>query len=547
MINWFNMKKKTLPCQVLENKEDIETLKGYVKEAYKTTEELTRQTTSVALNTTNIGEATSGWIISPNGLLFKIVGIVEGIVNILFYADILGPTGPANTLDIGSVVSGEEAGASISGEAPNQTLNLILPRGEKGDTGATGPANTLNIGSVVSGDQASASITGDAPNQTLNLTLPKGEKGDGFNFMGSWVSGNEYYKDDVVTYQLGENQVASYVLIAESLIGSTTPPNQDTRNWSLIVSAPNSNTETLLKPNLAILGGDDPALTFTERTSADRYLKNMPYWAEAPYTTYPRLLDFYNYLKSNIKQDGRIYGIVMYTGSTSNTLYKGFLQGLLGSQFRIVICGANNVNNFIIDLFYNKATIYTENQNMLLFGRMQSLWIYQISGALAESSKTININLPIIEAQSLSNVTEPGGYNKGVVLSFSGGQTTITKANYPKLFALLEKLNELINDGQIIYNKEYSCNIKLSQYQFRPGTLRITHSDYGGIVDYLLIKVLEGRLDEGFTRMDFYISGGIARVVQQETFENYGGFRFSTCDTLANFDGDYPLLDIITK
>lgn len=41
-----------------------------------------------------------------------------------------------------------------------------------------GPANTLSIGTVTDGEQASASITGDAPNQQLNLVLPKGEQGD---------------------------------------------------------------------------------------------------------------------------------------------------------------------------------------------------------------------------------------------------------------------------------------------------------------------------------------------------------------------------------
>ena len=53
-----------------------------------------------------------------------------------------GPAGPANTLSIGTVTQGTEAEATITGAAPNQTLNLVLPKGdkgEKGDTGATGP------------------------------------------------------------------------------------------------------------------------------------------------------------------------------------------------------------------------------------------------------------------------------------------------------------------------------------------------------------------------------------------------------------------------
>ena len=54
-------------------------------------------------------------------------------------------------------------------------------QGEKGEKGDKGDTNSLSIGTVTTGaagSQASATITGDAPNQTLNLTIPKGDKGD---------------------------------------------------------------------------------------------------------------------------------------------------------------------------------------------------------------------------------------------------------------------------------------------------------------------------------------------------------------------------------
>ena len=92
-----------------------------------------------------------------------------------------GSPGPANTISIGTVIKGEEAEATITGDAPNQTLNLVLPKGDRGNTGATGatgPVNTLTIGTVEKGADATATITGTAPNQTLNLTLPRGDKGD---------------------------------------------------------------------------------------------------------------------------------------------------------------------------------------------------------------------------------------------------------------------------------------------------------------------------------------------------------------------------------
>ena len=63
------------------------------------------------------------------------------------------------------------------------TLALGIPQGSKGDTGATGatgPANVLTIGSVTSGKVASATITGEAQNQVLNLVLETGDKGDNY-------------------------------------------------------------------------------------------------------------------------------------------------------------------------------------------------------------------------------------------------------------------------------------------------------------------------------------------------------------------------------
>lgn len=48
-----------------------------------------------------------------------------------------------------------------------------------GPVGPTGPANTLTIGTVtaLTTGAASATITGTAPNQVLNLGLPKGDDG----------------------------------------------------------------------------------------------------------------------------------------------------------------------------------------------------------------------------------------------------------------------------------------------------------------------------------------------------------------------------------
>lgn len=98
-----------------------------------------------------------------------------------------GPPGPANTLTIGTVEPGLVAGATITGEAPDQVLDLVLPQGNPGSPGPPGadstvpgppgPANVITIGTVDSGAEPEASITGESPDQVLNLTLPKGDPG----------------------------------------------------------------------------------------------------------------------------------------------------------------------------------------------------------------------------------------------------------------------------------------------------------------------------------------------------------------------------------
>lgn len=122
-----------------------------------------------------------------------------------------GIQGNAGTITIGTVTTGVAgSSASITNVGTNSAaiLDFIIPRGNTGATGATGntgatgatgatgPANTLSIGTVSGGVSASANITGTAPNQTLNLTLPKGDPGPSFRLRGSWDSGLQYVNND---------------------------------------------------------------------------------------------------------------------------------------------------------------------------------------------------------------------------------------------------------------------------------------------------------------------------------------------------------------
>ena len=88
-----------------------------------------------------------------------------------------GETGPANTLKIGTVTSGSKAGAVITGTAPDQTLDLVLPKGDKGDMGAqgeTGPEGPQGPQGV-QGEQGPQGATG--PQGEIGPVGPQGEQG----------------------------------------------------------------------------------------------------------------------------------------------------------------------------------------------------------------------------------------------------------------------------------------------------------------------------------------------------------------------------------
>ena len=113
----------------------------------------------------------------------------------------------AITLEQGSQATVEK---SLVGSVYKLTFGL--PRGKKGDPGATGPANTLTIGTVTSGIEASATITGEAPNQVLNLVLKQGDKGnpgdDAPTITGITIRQSDYHM--IVTLSDGTSYDAGY-------------------------------------------------------------------------------------------------------------------------------------------------------------------------------------------------------------------------------------------------------------------------------------------------------------------------------------------------
>lgn len=92
-----------------------------------------------------------------------------------------GDTGPSNVLTIGTVESGAQASATITGEPPNQTLNLVLP---KGDAGATPNIQIGTVTTLDAGADATASMSGTPENPLLNLGIPKGADGGSDRSLG---------------------------------------------------------------------------------------------------------------------------------------------------------------------------------------------------------------------------------------------------------------------------------------------------------------------------------------------------------------------------
>lgn len=97
-----------------------------------------------------------------------------------------GDIGPATTLSIGSVAGGATASATVSGTAPNQQLNLVLPQGPAGSpgpAGAAGASGTFADAQAINAQTASYTlvlsdagrlVTADHASTAITITVPAG-------------------------------------------------------------------------------------------------------------------------------------------------------------------------------------------------------------------------------------------------------------------------------------------------------------------------------------------------------------------------------------
>ena len=90
----INNKLNSLPEQVEENMLNIQKLAEYLKEAYKTSSQLTTSTISIAISDTNAPTSViDGWLLDSRGLLFKINGGDGTNLLLEFYTDLKGLQG----------------------------------------------------------------------------------------------------------------------------------------------------------------------------------------------------------------------------------------------------------------------------------------------------------------------------------------------------------------------------------------------------------------------------------------------------------------------
>lgn len=122
-----------------------------------------------------------GWIANPNQ--FKGPAGPPGPQGSVGPQGNIGPVGPGNVLSIGTVSSGNAAKVTIDGNTPNQVLNFVLPKGDKGPVGPQG-----NIGPVgPPGPQGpigkGLTILGEKQNE--GELPPSGNLGDGWLIKGN--------------------------------------------------------------------------------------------------------------------------------------------------------------------------------------------------------------------------------------------------------------------------------------------------------------------------------------------------------------------------
>ena len=134
-----------------------------------------------------------------------------------------GPAGPQGPV-------GQQGPTGLTGPAgPTGATGAQGSQGPAGPIGATGPQGPLGPIGPQGSQGTPGPIGATGPQGPIGLTGPTGATGPagtGFNFTGSWNSGNNYNPDDVATYN-----GSTYVATAAN---QNQAPDQNPNSWTLM-------------------------------------------------------------------------------------------------------------------------------------------------------------------------------------------------------------------------------------------------------------------------------------------------------------------------
>ena len=129
--------------QLAYNTEEIEKLKETIKDAYKTSSTLTSSSVSDTRANTNVPEGVkSAWIMTSDGLLFKITGNDGTTLLLTYYSDLKGPQG-ADGASISLDDSGTSQTKAWSSYKTNQEIGAIINDSTPGNN-STYSSNKIN-------------------------------------------------------------------------------------------------------------------------------------------------------------------------------------------------------------------------------------------------------------------------------------------------------------------------------------------------------------------------------------------------------------------
>ena len=112
--------------QVYKNMKDIEALQKIIKTTYKTSSELTSSSASDSTANTNVGTAKEGWLMTEDGLLFRIDGNDGTTLLLTYYADLKGPQGETGSSGDPTLLIDDNGTANNKCWSSQKTNNEII-------------------------------------------------------------------------------------------------------------------------------------------------------------------------------------------------------------------------------------------------------------------------------------------------------------------------------------------------------------------------------------------------------------------------------------